>query len=175
MAEVIKTGILKGREVLELISDYLNTRNCDTLEDIIFKCICTKGEYVSEDEFDTGKRKLLNLGHTIGHAIEKCTGYGITHGEAVAIGINLITDMSEKHEGLPEEERNLIRNILIKTALQLEIPSNISLENLMDAILLDKKIKNDDIDAIMIKRIGECCIKRMAVDDLKSYLKYYME
>lgn len=171
MAEAIKTGIIIGRDLLDLISEYLDTRESAILEDIIYKSIETKGQYVSEDEFDCGKRKILNLGHTIAHAIERSTGYAIPHGEAVAIGLNRMIDEAEKREGLSLEEKSLIRNILIKTRLKLDIPDNISSESLMDAILLDKKTNNDKIDIIMIRGIGDCFIKTIAVDDFYSYIE----
>ncbi|MBQ1871379.1 MAG: 3-dehydroquinate synthase [Lachnospiraceae bacterium] len=170
MAEVIKTGVLKGKDLINLISDYLDERKSGTLEDIIFECVLTKGEYVSEDEFDKGKRKMLNLGHTIGHAVESCSGYTLSHGEAVAIGLNQITMISEDIEKLPYEEGNLIRNILSKTGLAMEIPDNISRDMLIDAISYDKKCDHDKIDIIVIRRIGECLIKRVAIDDFKTYV-----
>lgn len=171
MAEVIKTGILKGKDLLNLISDYLDERKSDTLEDIIFECVLTKGEYVSEDEFDKGKRKILNLGHTIGHAVESCSEYTFSHGEAVAIGLDRITTLSEDIVKMPHEEGNLIRNILSKTGLGLDIPDNISQDMLIDAISYDKKCDHDKIDIIVIRRIGDCSVKRVAIDDLKAYVR----
>lgn len=171
MVEAIKAGVIGGKDLLDLISRYLDTRGGNILEDIILKSIEIKGKYVSEDEFDCGRRKILNLGHTLGHAIERCTGYMISHGEAVAIGLNKMVDESEKRGELPAEEGTLIRNILIKTGLRQDIPGNISLKSLMDAILLDKKTYNDKIDIIMIRRIGDCYIKQIAVDDFYSYIE----
>jgi len=171
MAEAIKTGIIRGRDLLDIISKYLDLRRSDMLEDIIMMSVDTKGLYVSEDEYDLGKRKILNLGHTLGHAIERRTKYMIPHGEAVAIGINRMLEESEKRAGLSSDDKNLIKNILIKTGLRLEIPDNISAESLMDAILLDKKTNNDKIDIIMIRGIGDCFVERIAVDDFCSYIE----
>ena len=67
------------------------------IEDIIERCVSIKAEIVSEDEFDTGRRQLLNFGHTIGHAIEKATDFKISHGIAVGIGMALISKISDKN------------------------------------------------------------------------------
>ena len=95
-AEAIKTGVLCDEGLFDQFdADSLQ----GSLSDIIARCVAFKGSVVEQDEFDTGLRRTLNLGHTAGHAIEQCSGYTIPHGHAVAIGMS-------KLESCPVTGRN---------------------------------------------------------------------
>ncbi|MBQ8435696.1 MAG: 3-dehydroquinate synthase, partial [Oscillospiraceae bacterium] len=92
MAEAIKYGMIRDRELFELIASH-NTENVSSVIDkIIYKCISIKRDVVENDEFDTGERMILNFGHTLGHAVERYYNYETyTHGSAVAIGMYMMT------------------------------------------------------------------------------------
>ena len=92
-AESIKYGAIFDKELFELFDSEISD---EMLEKAIAKCVEHKARVVKNDEFDHGERKLLNLGHTIGHAIENCSGYTIPHGHAVAMGMAMIARASEK-------------------------------------------------------------------------------
>jgi 3-dehydroquinate synthase len=98
-AEVIKYGVIASEELFEICRDGFK----DNIEEIIYRCVSIKRDIVMEDEFDTGMRQLLNFGHTIGHGIEACSKYYITHGTAVAIGMVLITKAAVKMNMCNEE------------------------------------------------------------------------
>ena len=98
-SEVIKYGVIASKELFDKCM--LGIKN--NLEEIITDCVRIKRDIVSQDEFDTGLRQLLNYGHTIGHGVEACSKYKITHGSAVAIGMVVITKATIKL-GLCKEE-----------------------------------------------------------------------
>ena len=133
-AEVIKTAILFDRPLFEdLKRDGLNFNR----ESVIARCVEHKRDIVAEDEFETGSRKLLNLGHTLGHAVEKCSGYAVAHGAAVAIGTAAMARAFCREDG---EE---IHAVLQKFGLPLT--TEFTPEELAEAALADKKRQGDTL------------------------------
>lgn len=171
MAEAIKYGCIKDKELFHKLAGF---KDYDTLlnhiEEIIYNCCNIKRQIVEIDEKDTGDRMLLNFGHTIGHAIEKYFNYETyTHGEAVAIGMYLITKNSEKMGLTKLGTSELIKNILKKYHLN----NTIAIENknaILGAIGLDKKNKGDFINLIMIKDIGEGFIHKIYKDEVSEFI-----
>lgn len=164
-AEVIKTAVIADRRLFDYLLE--NHVNFDR-EYVIGRCIEIKASLVAADEFDNGKRQLLNLGHTIGHAIEKCSDYKITHGQAVAIGMNMI--MKASYElGLTSDAHQLIENILLKFGLPIscEYSANI----LYDVMLSDKKRKGNNVTLVIPSRIGACELMKVSLDELKEYIR----
>ena len=92
MAEVIKYGVILDAAFLAQLEQ---GEPCAQLETVVARCCALKRQLVEEDERDTGRRMLLNFGHTIGHAVEVCSGYGVSHGSAVAIGMVAMTRAAE--------------------------------------------------------------------------------
>ncbi|MBI4563684.1 MAG: 3-dehydroquinate synthase [Planctomycetes bacterium] len=91
LAEVVKYGIVKDPELLDLVErriDKIRQRDPAVLLEVLTRCVCAKVEIVSQDERDEGGRAVLNYGHTVGHALEAATGYRLRHGEAVAAGMH---------------------------------------------------------------------------------------
>jgi len=160
-AEAIKYGVLDGEELFEKIAsgDYIAE-----IEDIIAKCVEIKAEVVKNDEFDTGMRQLLNLGHTIGHAIEKCSNFEITHGHAVALGMLYISRAAYKLKLVEKDISDKILNALIKN--NLPVSCSFSPEELSEAAGSDKKRNADTINFIIPKDIGDCVIKPLNPQDL---------
>ncbi len=160
-AEAIKYGVLADKELFEEIASGNFYNN---LESVIAKCIGIKADIVGRDELDLGERQLLNLGHTIGHAIEKCSNMQITHGHAVAIGMLMIAKSAFKL-GLSEENCALP----IETALKnnnLPLTCNFSAESLAQAAFSDKKRSGKYINFIIPKTIGHCEITKVSSDDI---------
>lgn len=160
-AEAIKYGVLEGCELFEKIAngDYI-----EEIEEIIAKCVMIKAEIVKNDEFDTGMRQLLNLGHTIGHAIEKCSNFEITHGHGVGLGLLCIARASYKL-GLSEKDLSgKIYEALIKNNLPVEC--KFSADELAEAAGMDKKRNADMINFVIPKDIGNCVIKPIEAKDL---------
>ena len=113
---------------------------------------------MSEDEKESGIRAILNLGHTFGHAIENCLGYGEwLHGEAVGRGMVLAAKMSLAHGWLTESEFDRIKNLIFQANLPIEKP-NIGYEDFIGAMKLDKKNKDKEIYLVLQQGIGKAIV-----------------
>lgn len=165
-SESIKYGVLFDKELFELFGEVLEG---DKLEKAIADCVAHKARVVKNDEFDRGERKLLNLGHTIGHAIEKCSGYTIPHGHAVAAGMAMIARASEKM-GLAEAGTSgKIEEMLEKYGLPTDCPQ-FEDKALLHAALGDKKREGGSITLIIPEKIGGSVLKDESVADLEKYI-----
>ncbi len=156
MAEVIKYGCIKDPDLFELLSSNTNRESImKHIDEIIFRCCDLKRALVEEDEKDTGSRMLLNFGHTMAHAIEQIQKYeGLTHGEAVAVGMYHITEKSEALELTAKGTAEKIKNILLAHRLPVGI-SSISENAIKRVILRDKKRDGDKLNVVLLKKIGE--------------------
>ena len=158
LAEAIKAGFIADRFLFE--SFELGSFD---IEDVIAKSIAIKAKLVSEDETDRGVRTLLNFGHTIGHAIEKASAYEIAHGEAVAIGMYVVT----KATGAKKLCERLYRTLAINgLPWNCDIPK----DEILAQIALDKKRNGDSIKLVVPIRIGECEIREMSLSEAREFL-----
>lgn len=163
-AEVIKTAILFDRPLFEdLKRDGLSFDR----ESVIARCVEHKRDIVAEDEFETGSRKLLNLGHTLGHAVEKCSGYAVAHGAAVAIGTAAMARAFCREDG---EE---IHAVLQKFGLPLT--TEFTPEELAEAALADKKRQGDTVTLVVPTAVGKCELCRLPVSELQSVFEAGMQ
>ncbi len=165
VAEAIKYGVICDKALFSSLSENDNWNT----EDVIERCVSIKAEIVSEDEFDVGKRQLLNFGHTIGHAVEKSTNFEITHGNGVAIGMALISKISDalcwtREQTYPQIVRCLESN-------GLPINTEIETEQLLSVMLKDKKRTGNTINLVIPEEIGKCVLKSIEVSQLKEVLK----
>ena len=171
MAEVIKYGCIRDRELFDRLDNYGSWENLfENIEEVIHDCCDIKRAVVEEDELDLGVRMILNFGHTLGHVIENFGNYeGHTHGEAVAIGMHQITKISEKL-GLTEAgSTEQIKNILVKYNLPFEMP-DIPKEETLKTINLDKKSNVDKISLVLISKIGHAFLEKIDRDDIFDYI-----
>ncbi|MEI0595300.1 3-dehydroquinate synthase [Brachyspira pilosicoli] len=166
MAEVIKHAFLFDKKLLK----YLENNNNNFDMDFILKRNCElKGHIVEIDYKEKKERMFLNFGHTIGHSVENAAGYGVLlHGEAVAIGVIFAIEYGIK-KNITKDKSLLERakNIFAKFSLPTEIPSNI---NLKDAIKLDKKRSNDEINFVFLEDIEKPLINKVSIDDIVNLL-----
>lgn len=170
VAEAIKYGIILNKNLFKKIyTDAPITASYDKLDDIIYSCINLKADLVMEDERDTGVRQLMNLGHTFGHAIEKCSNYTISHGHAVATGIALITKASHNFGYTDIQSLTLIIDILKKHGFITE--TSFTSEELLPVILSDKKRGGSNINLILPTKIGFSEIREFPVNSLDGFLK----
>lgn len=166
MAEAIKYGCIKSRSLFTRIC----TQNAvDFMEDLIYECVDIKRIVVEHDEKEKGERMLLNFGHTLGHALEKLYQYGtLSHGEAVGIGMVLLTQASEK-AGLtvPGTTQQITRAL---QKYNLPYSDSTSLEEIAHAALTDKKSAGSSISLILLKDIGSSFIYPVAHSDLYRFI-----
>ncbi len=164
-AEVIKYGVLDER----LFSALLSIPSGEMLEDVIARCVSIKNDYVSADEFDRGCRALLNLGHTVGHAAEACSGYSILHGEAVSMGLAAIARASAVRGICSAETADRILGLLRRYGLPTDIPFSAS--ELRREMVRDKKRSGNALKLIVPEAIGRCRTESVPVADLESWLR----
>lgn len=164
-AEVIKYGILKDGELFAHLEE--RGQGFDR-EYVISRCVELKRDYVTEDEYDTGLRMMLNLGHTVGHAIEKCSSYGIPHGSAVAMGMAIVARACAAAGICCGDCAARIVDTLEKFRLPCSCPY--SAEELLAPMLSDKKRSGGTVKLIAVEDIGRCAIRPTAVDALSDFV-----
>lgn len=164
-AEVIKYGVLGNAAFFEELRERPVS---EQLEHVICTCVEMKRDIVRQDEFDRGQRQLLNLGHSFGHAVEACSGYAVLHGQAVAVGMAMITRAAVKKGVCGEETLQAVLDILRRYGLPTE--TGFSLDALASAMLSDKKRSGDAMNLVLPEAIGRCRIEKVPVDSLRDWL-----
>lgn len=165
-AEIIKYGVLYDPELFSLLEK--EGLSFDR-EAVITRCIQLKRDVVQLDERDVGPRMKLNLGHTIGHGIEKCSNYTISHGQAVAIGMAVVTQGARIWGHCTERTCNRILKIL--EIFSLPTSTCYDAEALYHCALSDKKRTENTVNLIIPKNIGECVILPTPADQLKFFIE----
>lgn len=168
VAESIKYGILRDEELFAEFETPLTQRDA-RLSNIIERCVKHKAEVVKKDEMEKGERQFLNLGHTIGHAIEKASGYEVSHGHAVAMGMGMMARACEKIGVLKKDNRERILKVLEKNGLPTK--TSYSTEDLFGKVYKDKKCSSDKITIIEIERIGKCRLHKILIEDFREYIE----
>ena len=153
LAEVIKYGAIVDTEFLAWLEDNIEalvTRDAEALAHAIERSCQIKAEVVAEDEREAGRRAILNFGHTFGHAIERCQGYGEwLHGEAVAAGMVMAAKLSNLD--LTEIER--LRSLIERAGLPVTPPA-IAASDMMAAMGMDKKVQQKKLRFVMLQTLG---------------------
>lgn len=163
-AEVIKYGIINDKHLFELIKNGVK----ENIEDIVAACVSNKANIVETDEFDTGKRQLLNLGHTLGHAIEAASSFSISHGSAVAMGIVIVTRAAVSLGLCDSKELCEVIDIIKASSLPTDCPYGA--EELSSLALGDKKRMGDTITLVVPYSIGNSVLHKINVSELKSFI-----
>lgn len=170
LAEAVKYGCICDKNLFEKLAAYADDKAL--LADVtgVIACCCNiKARLVEKDEFDTGDRMLLNLGHTLGHAVEKTYHYETyTHGEGVAIGMVHLTTQTEKMGLTQAGTVAALKQVLTK--YQLPVAAELTQQDFMEAIALDKKKRGHSITLILMKAIGETYLQKVDFKDLPPYL-----
>ena len=156
-AEMLKYGMLEDEGLFDLMA---SGAWMTQMEETVAKCVSIKRDYVMQDEKDHGLRQFLNLGHTFGHAVEKCSGFSLTHGQGVGIGLC----MAARAAGVETEwvEKGV-------HACGLETKSSYAAQALAEAALSDKKRKGCKITLVLPVEKGKCQLKTISVDELPHY------
>jgi 3-dehydroquinate synthase len=150
-AEVIKHAAIRDRAMLDHLDD---------LTSLVARNVAIKAAIVTEDEFETkGVRALLNFGHTIGHGIEAAAGYGrFLHGEAISLGLVAACRLSVQKAGLPSGDADLLISMLARYRLPLQLPSDISTDNILQALRKDKKFHAGAVRFVLLRALGEAFV-----------------
>ena len=165
-AEIIKYAMLYSEDFLRELEE---TPVREQFERVISVCVGMKRDVVRGDEFDRGQRALLNLGHTVGHAVESCSGFTLLHGEGVAIGMAIITRAAvEKGLCTPE---TLPRLLAVLERYGLPTETDYPLTDILAAAEADKKRTDDVTKFIVPERVGHCRVEPVPADEVAGWLK----
>ncbi len=164
-AEVIKYGILGSRELFDRLKHGIK----EQLEAIITACVDRKRAVVEEDEFDTGRRQLLNLGHTLGHAIEAGSDFRLSHGQSVAIGMAMMARASANLGFCTAETRDEILALLEQYGLPTDTHQDSA--SVYETALGDKKRQSDSLTLIVPRQIGRCDLHKIPVEELPRWIE----
>ena len=159
MAEVIKYAFILDKALYELLQNRV-TKTSSELEEVVARCIELKAQVVSQDEHDNGLRQLLNYGHTIGHVIEAHSNFTVSHGFAVAKGMERISRGSPVHDAL----------VQMLKLYELPCDDPISADQIMAGIMNDKKKRGSNITAVVVNEIGKGELKPMPLEEFRNYL-----
>ena len=163
-AEIIKYGIINDREFFDTLKGNINA----DLGQIVARCVRNKRDIVMLDERDNAQRQLLNLGHTVGHAIEKCSSFSISHGHAVAIGIAIVARAGVKIGVCSKDECDEIISLL--NAYGLPVDCAFSAKQLFECAISDKKRSKDTFTLIVPYGIGDTRIYKIKEAELEAFI-----
>lgn len=166
LAEVVKHGILGDPALFEICEQGWSNVNLH-LSEIVSRAMAVKVKVVSEDPYEQGKRAILNLGHTLGHAIERASDYSLRHGECVAIGMVAATKVSIKHGYAKPELQTRIERTLTGLGLPVGIPQYLHRESILSGIKVDKKKKAGKVRLVLPVDIGDVRID-FAIDRVEE-------
>lgn len=159
-AEVIKYGVLYDPDLFSHLEAFGLAFH---REAVIARCVELKRDVVMEDEFDTGARMKLNLGHTIGHGVEARSQFALSHGKSVAIGMAIVSRAAH----CPDTDR--ILSLLQKFGLP--VTTDYPLEDIYQYTLSDKKRSGSTVKLILPRAIGDCVVEPISVENLKSFIQ----
>jgi len=172
IAEVVKYGLIHDREFfdwLETNVGKLKSRDPRIMAEAIERSCRNKAEVVAADEREAGQRALLNLGHTFGHAIETGMGYGEwLHGEAVAAGMCMAADLSERQGWLDMDSLRRIRAVISQAGLPTSPPAGLTAERFLELMAVDKKVLDGHLRLVLLRDIGHAVVTD-AIDMQKLY------
>ncbi len=164
LGEAVKYGVIKSKSLFERFE---NESPDSFIEDLIVESVSIKRDIVEADEFESGCRMLLNMGHTFGHAIEKCCNFeSVTHGEAVAIGILYAAKLGIALGISSEADRERIYKLLVKLGLPTSV--DVKIEDIISAMSVDKKSHGSYINFVLFTEIGNGIIKKLSTEEVKN-------
>jgi 3-dehydroquinate synthase len=169
LAEVIKYGIIYDRDFFKFLEMSLKdilALNLPVLDDVIARCCKIKAAIVEADEKESDLRRILNFGHTIGHAVEAVSGYRLAHGLAVAMGMVAAAELAVLKGILEQREKERLQNLIEKLGLPIKIPAEYDRIRIRQYLLSDKKTIGGKVFFVLPTKIGKVII----TDDVEEEL-----
>jgi 3-dehydroquinate synthase len=173
VSEAVKHGFIHDEKLFYILSKKSRAEYMDDIVEIVARNVEIKGEIVEADEFEQGKRQLLNFGHTAAHAIEKSTNHALSHGQAVAEGMVIMSRAAYKKGYCGTDFSREISQAF--SGFASEINTKFSAEKMYEAALSDKKKRGGKINIIIPERVGKCVIKEIEASELLEIFKLGME
>jgi len=174
LAEVIKYGAIMDAPMIEALErglDAILRRDPAALEEIVARSLRHKAAVVASDVREGGLRKILNYGHTAGHALEVSSGYGnFLHGEAVAIGMVAAGKLSQAFAGLSAAEAERLERLIARAGLPTAMPAGWRGEEFVRAMRLDKKRTGDEVEFVLLDRLGDALTRKLSFEEILAHL-----
>jgi len=166
-AEIIKAGAISDADLfhlLELSAPRALERDSQVLEELVYRSVEIKAGVVSRDEKEQGERRILNFGHTFGHALEHMTG--MLHGEAIGIGMTIAAALSVRMGLLPHTEANRLK--ALSSAFNLPVDTALDMPGLLLSIRKDKKREGDALHLVLLNQIGHAVVQKITFAELEQ-------
>lgn len=166
-AEIVKTAAIRDAGLFDYLEQNAGKavdRNPDVLRHLVIESVKIKADVVEHDEREQGERRILNFGHTFGHAVEVLTG--ISHGEAVSVGMMIAARWSADECGLPQTQVGRLERLLLQ--LGLPVSTDAPPDAIFNILLKDKKRESDAIHLVLLCEIGEAVIRKIPIGKLKT-------
>jgi len=173
-AEIVKHAAIADADLFSFLEGHHRKAlklDAEVLERLVYDSVLIKSSIVGRDEIERGERRKLNFGHTFGHAIEKSTG--LSHGEAVSLGMVIASELSARRGLLPEKDRQRIEALLKK--LKLPIRLRVDGKGVLDALRRDKKRKGEGIYFVSLHSIGNAVVEEIPMRELEAALHQIMD
>ncbi|MBR4947242.1 MAG: 3-dehydroquinate synthase [Clostridiales bacterium] len=170
MGEVIKHAFIMDLELFDKLekADGDIRSDEDLLEEIVYMNVSDKASVVGEDETDNGRRQTLNFGHTVGHVIERDSGFTKPHGICVAKGMGIVIDACVRAGTLAKEDADKMKDLL--ALYKLPVTDDITPEAIAQGAMNDKKKRGDTLSVILVNKIGHAEIKKMTAEEFLKFL-----
>jgi 3-dehydroquinate synthase len=174
LAEVIKTALIGDPELFATLehegSRLVDFRN-PLLEEVIVRTCGVKCRVVNQDEREGGLRRILNFGHTLGHAVEAASNYRVSHGQAVAAGMGTAVRFSERLAGLGQAEARRALALIEAVGLRSRIPLGLNSQALLAALAKDKKVEAGVCHFVLLSGIGQPVVRPIPLGQLRRELE----
>src|SRR5579863_789980 len=172
LAEVVKYGAIMDApfiDWLERAMPAILSRDPAALEQVVERSLRHKAFVVAHDEREGGLRKILNFGHTLGHAREASAGYGAYfHGEAVAIGMVVAARLSSRYAGFSAGEASRLERLIAAAGLPTQMPDGWRSVDFLQALRLDKKRVGGEVEFVLLDRLGHAVTRKLSFDEITS-------
>ena len=164
VAEVVKYGVIADAALFPMLEEPVRPR----LEEIAARCVAVKRDVVELDETESGPRKLLNFGHTVGHAVEALSNFSVSHGKAVAVGMAVMARAAAKNGFCTRDTADRIVGLM--TRLGLPTSTGFDAASLAGAALHDKKRSGGSITLVIPEAVGRCVLRETPVSELEEFI-----
>ena len=172
LAEIVKHACIIDKNYFDEIeekTEAIGALDPEVMHKLVYDSVVIKANVVNQDEREGGVRRKLNFGHTIGHALEKTLG--ISHGEAVSVGMVLAAELSMQRGLLSEKEAERIKSLLKR--LNLPVAIDFDKQAVIDALGKDKKRESGNIKFVLLEEIGRAVIEDITIDSLRDWIERY--
>jgi 3-dehydroquinate synthase len=158
LAEVVKCGFIADPVILELVEQSGGDLSPELVHELVARAVSVKAEVVASDETESGRRAILNFGHTVGHALEAASGYALLHGEAVALGMLAALQLGARLGVGSEEQTERARRLLGRLSLPVDLGRRLD-DSVWSRLTVDKKRRGSTIRFVLCPRPGETVLR----------------